>query len=250
MGTDNGIREKTSWLLLEGVAIVVSILLAFAIDAWWEEKQEREDVREILEAVLDDFRLTNERFDYYQIALVAKQNSISKLIEASVVQSTDLSEASIDSLLGDASWYLEHGIVNARNLNTLIDSGKTDLIYSEELRRVIALWPPRLDYLRQNLRRDFEFNFNVWQAYLREHSYVPQIAKTMTHFVGYPEASWPELPFSPTDTVNHSTLLLDKRFQNVLVHAWQILSDNQVAYDAAHKYLDESIQLLEEELEL
>ena len=248
MATNSATRKETSWLLLQGVAIVASILLAFSIDAWWQERQEREDVERILEAMLEDFRLTKGRVNYYRKALVAKQNSISQLIEASVVQSTELSEVSIDRLLGDASWYLARSIVNASSLNPLIDSGNLGLIDSERLRRAVALWPPRLEYIRQNLEQDYQYNFNVWMPYLREHGHIAQIQKNVTHFVGYPEEEWPAFPFPPKDTVDHSALLADKRFQNVLVNAWQILSDNQVAYDAADEYLDESIQLLEEEL--
>ena len=248
MATNSGYRKETSWLLLEGVAIVASILLAFSIEAWWEERQEREDVEKILEAMLEDFRLTKGRINYYRKALVAKQNSISQLIEASVVQSTDLSEASIDQLLGDASWYLARSIINASSLHTLINSGNLDLIDSERLRRAVALWPTRLEYIRENLQQDYQYNFDVWRPYLREHGNIAQIQKNVTHFLGYPEEEWPAFPFSPKETVDHSALLADKRFHNVLVNAWQILSDNRVAYDAADDYLDESIQLLEKEL--
>ena len=39
----------------EGAAIVVSILLAFAIDAWWEERQERTEEQQILLDLADEF---------------------------------------------------------------------------------------------------------------------------------------------------------------------------------------------------
>jgi len=37
--------EKIPWkrLVLEATAIVASILLAFAIDAWWDERQDRKE---------------------------------------------------------------------------------------------------------------------------------------------------------------------------------------------------------------
>lgn len=41
-------------LFREGVVIVASILLAFAIDAWWDERKERVEEREIL-AEIDRF---------------------------------------------------------------------------------------------------------------------------------------------------------------------------------------------------
>lgn len=45
--------SPTAWkrLVPEGIVIVASILLAFAIDAWWDEHKKDEDVRDILSLV-------------------------------------------------------------------------------------------------------------------------------------------------------------------------------------------------------
>jgi len=50
-------NEKIPWkrLSVEAAAIVVSILLAFAIDAWWEDQQNRETEGNALRSLLDDF---------------------------------------------------------------------------------------------------------------------------------------------------------------------------------------------------
>jgi len=47
-------RPPIAWprLLVEGLVIVVSILLAFAIDAWWEDRQEAEVARLQIERVV------------------------------------------------------------------------------------------------------------------------------------------------------------------------------------------------------
>jgi hypothetical protein len=46
-----------SWarILAEGVAVVGSILLAFGIQAWWEERRDRVEERQALEALTRDF---------------------------------------------------------------------------------------------------------------------------------------------------------------------------------------------------
>jgi len=46
MTTNQDIAGKR--IFVEGVAIVASILLAFAIDAWWDERKERADERDVL----------------------------------------------------------------------------------------------------------------------------------------------------------------------------------------------------------
>jgi hypothetical protein len=40
----------------EGILIIVSILIAFAIDAWWEERQQRAEEARILEALRGEFQ--------------------------------------------------------------------------------------------------------------------------------------------------------------------------------------------------
>ncbi len=42
--------------VLESIVIILSILLAFGIDAWWEERRDAADVRESLEVVRRDNR--------------------------------------------------------------------------------------------------------------------------------------------------------------------------------------------------
>ena len=42
-------------ITVESVAIVVSILLAFAIDAWWEERQERRFEQEALVSLKSEY---------------------------------------------------------------------------------------------------------------------------------------------------------------------------------------------------
>ena len=53
--------ERTNWkrLAVEAVVIVASILLAFGIEAWWDEQSERRDERVELIRVRDE--LTSDR---------------------------------------------------------------------------------------------------------------------------------------------------------------------------------------------
>lgn len=48
--------QEIPWarITVEGAAIVVSILLAFAIDAWWEDRAERQQERAVLVQILRD----------------------------------------------------------------------------------------------------------------------------------------------------------------------------------------------------
>lgn len=48
--------RELPWLRIfaEGVAIVVSILLAFSIEAWWADRGDREEAKTLLEALREE----------------------------------------------------------------------------------------------------------------------------------------------------------------------------------------------------
>jgi hypothetical protein len=50
--------QKIQWprMVAEGAAIVISILLAFAIDAWWEERREIAASHEQMQSLLEEFK--------------------------------------------------------------------------------------------------------------------------------------------------------------------------------------------------
>ena len=57
MPADNNSGIRFSRLFAEGVMVVVSILIAFALDAWWEDRQVRQEMLEdlsIIEAELEE----------------------------------------------------------------------------------------------------------------------------------------------------------------------------------------------------
>lgn len=64
--SDHGGR-RLPWvrILAEGAAIVVGILLAFAIDAWWENRNERIREREVISQLAEEFRSASEELDFY-----------------------------------------------------------------------------------------------------------------------------------------------------------------------------------------
>ncbi|MDA0707065.1 MAG: hypothetical protein O2805_10720 [Proteobacteria bacterium] len=89
-------------LAIESVAIVASILLAFAIDAWWDERQERIAEAEIVLGLKLEFeenrRLMQEGFEYHAQLMLAVQNLI--------VATRNLSRTSTSMTIDDAIEYL------------------------------------------------------------------------------------------------------------------------------------------------
>ena len=85
------------WLVAQGIAVVISILLAFGIQAWWDERREREEERQILEVLATDLRKGIEVIEFGLRYHTAKQDSALRLIEASEgLRQPDAAESDVD----------------------------------------------------------------------------------------------------------------------------------------------------------
>jgi hypothetical protein len=65
MSTRSTPRAPKQWpaLFAEALLVVLSILLAFAIDAWWDERKASAEQVELLEAIRADFAATDQSID-------------------------------------------------------------------------------------------------------------------------------------------------------------------------------------------
>ena len=69
-------------IFAEGTAIVLSILLAFAIDAWWQELREQADYRAQVETLLGEFRESKARLErQLDEGLIDSLNATTRLLE-------------------------------------------------------------------------------------------------------------------------------------------------------------------------
>ena len=135
-------NQRRAWtrVLIEGVVIIASILLAFGIDAWWEGRDEARREQRHLAALFAEFEqnaaLLQEAREYYE----ARYMDALRLLEAvdgSVLEADDPKlESALGGLLASRSFHLESGAHDA-----LLNSGELDLIRDERLRNRLAAWP-------------------------------------------------------------------------------------------------------------
>ena len=77
------VNQKIPWkrISIEAVAVVGSILLAFAIDAWWQERQEREEETEQLSRLHAEFMVNIKRLDEYKDRHQIRQHATKEIFE-------------------------------------------------------------------------------------------------------------------------------------------------------------------------
>ena len=131
-------------ILAEGFAIVVSILLAFGIQAWWERRQEQELRLATLEGLLVDFEGSR---DYRASIIAANQGYLDRqrLLIASLAGGSEGSQVLIpDSLLLSSLMYPTYNPPRA-SVEMALAGGRLTTLEDQTLRGLLAEWLQNLD---------------------------------------------------------------------------------------------------------
>jgi len=146
MGVSDQSHERTVRRTVgEVTVIVVSILLAFSLDAWWQARQldaEAGDLMHALQVEFEDAESELERVRLRHDQVVAAADDVLFQLRGEGSASAAVSAATLASLLLTPTTDPPRGTLDA-----LLASGDLGLIRDEELRGRIADWPAALsDY--------------------------------------------------------------------------------------------------------
>jgi hypothetical protein len=232
-------------LAAEGIAIVISILLAFAIDAWWANRVESIEEAEILRALQREFEINLVTLDAQLAYRDAVRASANRILQAAAGE-IRLEPAEFDRLLGDILWtgWLD---LSTGALASLLQSGKLSLIKNRMLSEHLAGLPYWLD----NTAKLEEFELRRLDAdlfpFLSEHAYLPQIYNT---FKGQPSTGdFPNPAVLPTsETRDHTYLLENQKFVGMISIEHNDHNDAIWGYGTLKEKLKAAIRMIESEL--
>ncbi len=204
-------------ILAEAVAIVSSILLAFWIQAWWDDRQLRDEEKQVLSALAEEFvRLENlvisER-EYYTAIL----SSLVALVEIGGGTREKPNTDELDKFFGDSLWYGFKADWTSSDIDSIISSGDLGIISNPSLRRDISRWAARLENLQEAIELDRNVNFNRLLPYLSANINVPALATIPTASPGSgPEQFNFPVEINAGGTPDHQELLNRQDYINLL----------------------------------
>jgi len=121
----------------EAAAIVVSILVAFWIDAWWEERAQRAAELEYLVALREDVAATQEMIGERIIYVGERFSSVNQVLEAVSAIDAQSVPDSISKMLGDV--YGVRGFTPViATYQDMVNSGNLRIIRDKRLRLAMA----------------------------------------------------------------------------------------------------------------
>jgi hypothetical protein len=238
--------RELPWLRIfaEGVAIVVSILLAFSIEAWWQLQSDEEQERELLQALLDDFTSTKEEIPNWRGFHIAVESSTKSLLNSALSNDSSLTGDKLPRLISNITWFDRDSHFVTGALNSLVNGGDLSRIRDDTLRRVLADWPSQIESAEAMQRQDYEFFVDVLTPFLRANANLPQLASEGSVRPGEPQTVFPRIEADMTGESTLDQLLENQEFQNILMHKTWIQFDILRAIDEIDLLLDQTITLL------
>lgn len=220
-------------IAVESVAIVVSILLAFAIDAWWEERQERVDEAEILLGLEQEFLDTQSLIESKLQQYGQMKTAVAELLRAYEAKAWQYEEMSIDAavlwLTSPTSIEFGGGILDA-----VVNAGRLEIISDIKLRRKLAGWQAIINEVRDDEDGNADFIFG--QVY----PYISRIGVSTAHGGEEKYGEWPVPSLSiGDDMASLSALLNDAEFKSILDIRYANIMHAMQEYDAAYQAADE-----------
>ncbi len=218
-------NEKIPWkrLSVEAAAIVGSILLAFAIDAWWAEKLERIAEREELSRLYDEFASNYERLDSWVSdgGVVYRQReaalSVSETLDAALKGGSEtvlLPDLQIAEIIQSPTFEAEASI-----FESLVRSGRIEIIENREIVKAIATWERLLRSATDQEQRGDRFVYDQLLPALAANNNIQHILLNQ-----FDEVQVVPIDPSGVTEIRVDPLLVNlaaqRYFQIALIHDW------------------------------
>jgi hypothetical protein len=133
----------------EGLVIIVSILLAFSIDAWWDARGEARDVREELALLAHQMEANRGRLAEITDGLERVTSSADALVDAIQPEPTLLSQDSLFRLVGRTLTFPDPAVESAA-LESILGGAQARGVGGGILRDHLLSFRADLDYLEDN----------------------------------------------------------------------------------------------------
>lgn len=130
-------QQRIKSLIGEGIVIVVSILLAFAIDAMWAEHQTEQEEQSALKALKTEYTENLAQLDMVISYHLNAREAVAKLFNLSEAEIRKLSQSQISDMMLSTSNPVTFDPILGTS-KSLVDSGKLGIIQDQALRSSIT----------------------------------------------------------------------------------------------------------------
>jgi len=207
-------EQQLPWkrLSAEAAAIVGSILLAFWIDAWWEERQDRAEEREVLLALRAELEYNIEQIDLsLEFQRLLLEPTVTLLNVAA--DRSEISVEDLEQLLGTI-YYVHTTELATGVFQSLAQGGQFSLIKQRELSSQIAALMTSYEEMLSIEGFRVSTYANEFTPYLADKVNSTRIINTTPVKPTESERRYPQMPEVPIET--QVEIMADPLFHDIL----------------------------------
>lgn len=241
-------RKAVTQQVANGIAIVLSILIAFGIDASWDQMKAKQEEKRILISFHNEFLANRSSLASVTLKCEDIKSAILTLLNEAATPESYLSKSLVDTLIGTCSWFINKSTIEMSASDAIIFGGKLSTISNENLRLKITEWNRDVGLVQLMETQDYDAFIDYWMPFLRKHANLSQISNAITVQPGTGEANYTTTVFSGIIPFDHSTLIKEREFQNVLLQRLWVMNDILYNYEQLRPKLESMIVMLASEI--
>lgn len=167
-------NKSTAWtrFAIEVAAIVVGILLAFAINTWWGYHSNRAAERDLLSALRNEFGAVAEEIERARQVHVDHDAAAATFLAISNgLRNGSTPNLSLDSLSALGSQISTYTTLDPPRgvLDAMLATGDLRLIRDDSLRILLAQWPSRIEDHRTTEQVELEVRWFQYKPWIRQY---------------------------------------------------------------------------------
>jgi type II secretory pathway pseudopilin PulG len=240
--SENSSRPLSAYLR-ETVVIVVSILLAFGVDAWWDGRDQAERRDALLAALAADLATSEQLLDAGSALHGDVRDAGVRWLQLARSGDDPATHALVaDSLVSSMQWALITRPPD-ETVRAALENGDLSLLENQELLAALAGWQSAIRYLNDAETAGIDQWYTDFSPYLRRQG-IP-LADLVWHNQYQPEG----YPIEPRRTEVYR-LLPDTEWESLVQARWYIYEDARYLENLARTQLELIRDILREELGL
>jgi len=206
------IRQQ-SWfaVALEFVIVIAGVVIGFQVTAWNGERAARSEEARYLLALTDDVRLSLASLEGMNGLLAAQQTALESLYDVHRGQS-DPDPEEMAGLIADGLFFLSALRVNETTFDTLVGSGRLNLIGDPDLMAALQALDSAYDAARVSIDNEYQVTYRFSDPLLIE---FVDMAPTFLPQHNRDSIRWLQ-PGEPLTM--DAALLTDRRFGNAVLY--------------------------------
>ena len=228
-------KQEIPWnrLAVEAIVIVGSILLAFAIDAGWQTRNERIDELNALQSLLSEFEANQQVIDS-SIEAHGRHIASAERIRGMSFGTTSIPENYREEIR-TAFFSYRSTNYEGGTLSSILSSGEISLIQNPELRRRISAWPSILEEATEEEQIVVRY---------REQVLLPFIIRRLPKVPGGDERALTQGNQTDEGLAQFQALMGDDELEVIMAISSGLRQGSQEALALARGYLEELIEMI------